>query len=383
MNEEYLLVPHSWRRALSLARIALAVACLAAEVSSGEPERLLVRLLLILFLLYSVTAASWRILERVRYAGLSLMLDSAFFLIAATIETEYSVWLAGVFYGYLMCSALLAHPWREVAVIALVMPLLFALVRPDEVARTLPVLGMAGMLGLVAARNRQLLIDRLIATSKKAVHYRDEAQKARDAERERIARDFHDGPQQSFISLQMRLEVLRRLLERDPEKAKAELAELQEITRRQVAEIRAFVRAMRPSETEGMSLAAAAARLGRLFERDTGVSTAVRAGDVDVGDSRLREELLKILREALHNVQKHSGASSVRISLSQADGAVEMTVSDDGRGFPFAGRFTLEELNELKMGPASICRRVRELGGELAVDSRPGEGATLWMRFPS
>ena len=132
-----------------------------------------------------------------------------------------------------------------------------------------------------------------------------------------------------------------------------------------------------------MSLAAAAARLGRLFERDTGVSTAVRAGDVDVGDSRLREELLKILREALHNVQKHSGASSVRISLSQADGAVEMTVSDDGRGFPFAGRFTLEELNELKMGPASICRRVRELGGELAVDSRPGEGATLWMRFPS
>ncbi len=383
MTEEYLLVPHSWRRALSLARIGLAVACLAAEVASGGPDRLLIRLLLILFLLYSVTAASWRILERVRYAGFSLMLDSAFFLISATIETRYSVWLAAVFYGYLMCSALLAHPWREVAVISVVMPLLFALVRPEEVARTLPVLGMAGMLGLVAARNRQLLIDRLIATSRKAVHYRDEAQRARDAERERIARDFHDGPQQSFISLQMRLEVLRRLLERDPERARAELAELQEITRRQVAEVRAFVRAMRPSETEGMSLGAAAARLGRLFEQDTGISTVVRASEIEVKDARTREELLKILREALHNVQKHSGASSVRVKMSHSNGAVEMRVVDDGKGFPFAGRFTLGELGDLRMGPASICRRVRDLGGDLAVDSRPGEGASLWVRVPA
>lgn len=382
MNEEYLLVPHSWRRALSLARIALALACLAAEVYGQEPGRLLVRLLLILFLLYSVTAATWKILERVRYAGLSLVLDSAFFLISATIETEYSMWLVAAFYVYLISSALLAHPWREVAVIAVVMPLMFTLVRPDEAGRTLPILGMAGVLGLVAARNRQLLIDRLIATSKKAVHYRDEAQKARDAERERIAQDFHDGPQQSFISLQMRLEVLRRLLERDPDKARAELAQLQEVTRRQVAEIRAFVRSMRPSESEGMSLAAAVARLGRLFEQDTGISTVVRSAEVEAQDSRIREELLKIVREALHNVQKHAGASRVRIDLTQSNGAIEVTVSDDGKGFPFAGRFSLAELDELKMGPASICRRVRDLGGDLSLDSRPGKGASLHVKIP-
>jgi len=57
------------------------------------------------------------------------------------------------------------------------------------------------------------------------VLFRSESEKARQAERERIAADFHDGPQQSFISLQMRLEVLRRLLEQDPEAARRELLE--------------------------------------------------------------------------------------------------------------------------------------------------------------
>jgi len=57
-------------------------------------------------------------------------------------------------------------------------------------------------------------------------------------------------------------------------------------------------------------------------------------------------------------------------------------LEDNGSGFPFRGSFTLEELDLLRMGPASIKRRVRMLNGEMAVDSRPGEGVKITLRVP-
>jgi signal transduction histidine kinase len=382
MTDEYILVPHSWRRGLNISRIALAVACIAIEVLSPQPAPALTRILLICFLLHGVIASLWRILHRVRYAMFSLAIDSIFFLICATIRSEYSAWVSALFYLYLISSALLIHPTREVAIVASVLPLLFALVLPSEFYRMLPVLLLAGALGLVAARNRQLLIDRLISTSRKAVLYRAEAQQARDQERERIAADFHDGPQQSFISLQMRLEVIRRLLERDPAKAAEELAQLQELTRQQVAEVRAFVRSMRPAAIEGASLPASIGRLVHDFEKETGIATSFHTSECEVENSELAGELFHIVREALHNTQKHAGASRVHVDLARTNGAVRIAVEDNGSGFAFAGRFDLDELDALFLGPASIKRRVRSLNGALLLNSQPGRGSVLEIRIP-
>jgi signal transduction histidine kinase len=57
-------------------------------------------------------------------------------------------------------------------------------------------------------------------------------------------------------------------------------------------------------------------------------------------------------------------------------------VKDDGSGFAFSGSFSLEELNAMRLGPASIMRRVRGLDGELTVNSTPGHGAGLKIRVP-
>jgi len=337
---------------------------------------LLIRLLLILFVLYSVVSSSWRILQRVRYAMFSLVLDSLFFLIAATIQSSFTPWLIAAFYLFLISSALLIHPWRQVAAVSIVVPLLFALVRPAEFTRLFPVLALVGALGLVSARARQLLVDRLIAASRKAVLYRAEAHQARDAERERIAADFHDGPQQSFISLQMRLEVVRRLLERNPEKGMQELVDLQDITQKQVYEIRAFVRSMRPAEVDGLTFTTSISRLLDFFEKDSGIATTFQgSGDVEIQDPDRARELLQILREALHNAQKHSGASRIIVSVQRQGDRVEVSVTDDGRGFPFSGSYSLPELDAMQLGPASIMRRVQGLDGELTINSSPGKGS--------
>jgi signal transduction histidine kinase len=89
------------------------------------------------------------------------------------------------------------------------------------------------------------------------------------------------------------------------------------------------------------------------------------------------------VREALTNVQKHSRASRVNVSVEKTGPNLEVAIEDDGTGFPFAGTFSLDELEKLGIGPMSIRRRVRHLSGELIVDSRPEEGAALRVRVPA
>ncbi len=93
-------------------------------------------------------------------------------------------------------------------------------------------------------------------------------------------------------------------------------------------------------------------------------------------------EVLQMLRESLHNVQKHAGATRVALSLEKTDKGLEISVDDNGHGFPFAGSYTLEELELLRLGPASLKRRARSLNAELLLESRPGRGASLKYRIP-
>jgi signal transduction histidine kinase len=88
-----------------------------------------------------------------------------------------------------------------------------------------------------------------------------------------------------------------------------------------------------------------------------------------------RRHLLLVFKEAVHNVSRHSGARSVRISLRLVDRALSLCVQDDGRGFEV-------EAARRGNGLLSMRRRAAELGGELTVDSRPGGGARLELRVP-
>lgn len=247
----------------------------------------------------------------------------------------------------------------------------------------IPLLLLLGMFGMVTSLQKQSLLERLSSASRQALHYRLEAQRAREAERERIAADFHDGPLQSFISVQMRLEILRKMLAKKFEMGMEELANLQDVVKRQVAEVRTFVRSMRPVEVEGAGLAAALRQTVGFFQKDSGMIATFKAGaDAMHDDLEASLDIVQIVREALNNVRKHSSASRVAVSLDRENGLLALEVEDDGTGFPFAGEFSLEEMELLRMGPESIKRRVRSLNGDLKVVSRPGLGSTLHIRLP-
>ncbi|HEV8145796.1 MAG TPA: sensor histidine kinase [Bryobacteraceae bacterium] len=377
------MVPYRGRRALRIARAVLSVTCLALYLVTAGPQITWALALVIAYALYGIGALFEPAFESTWRSAVALLADTAFFGVwLAVAPPGWANWFGAAVCGYATASAFLMHYTRRVAVNAGVMALLAILLTPRGDYTMAGVALAAGGVAVAFAMYRDYLERRMSATLRHNVIIRSQAQGAREAERQRIAADFHDGPLQSFISFQMRLEIVRKLLGRDVEAAAAELSQLQELCRGQVGELRSFVRSMRPAD-EGVSLNASLSRMLDQFQRDTGISTTFAGGDFhDPAELEVSLELLQIVREALNNIQKHSGASRLALSISKNDRRLELTVEDNGGGFPFTGSFGLDELELLRLGPVSIKRRVRLVGGELHIESRPGKGATLQIRVP-
>lgn len=204
------------------------------------------------------------------------------------------------------------------------------------------------------------------------------------AARLRLARDLHDGIIQSLIGLELKAAALReRTAQRDPDVA-AGVGQLQRALRGEAAEARRLMEQLRAKAVEPHQLVEAISASLMKFQHDTGVKTTFAADDqYGTLSARVSGELARILQEALANVRRHSRAHSVTVRLAQQNGACYLTIEDDGAGFPFAGRKTLDELVQSRTGPATIMERVRLLGGQLFVDSAPTRGAKLEIVVPA
>jgi signal transduction histidine kinase len=372
------MVPYQGRFALRVARVVLALVCLAwYPFTGGRINSALV--FLIAYAIFAVGTLFETRFDSPPRAFVALVIDFVFFAFCRWLVP--ADWAPALAYGYVLVSVTVLHALRWVMVAAAAAMVLIVLVTIPGGGLIWADLGAASI-AIAFALYKRYLEGRMSNTLRHNVIIRSQAEGARDAERERIAADFHDGPLQSFISFQMRLEIIRKLLARDVEAASEELRQLQELCRNQVTELRSFVRSMRPVE-EGVSLSASLSRMVEQFQRDTGIAARFSAEEFnDPAQTEVSLELLQIVRETLTNIHKHSGASRVAITLGKSGQKLEVRAEDNGGGFPFGGSFTLEEMELLRMGPVSIKRRVRMLGGELTLDSRPGQGSSLEIRVP-
>ncbi len=207
--------------------------------------------------------------------------------------------------------------------------------------------------------------------------------RAIEAERSRIARDLHDGILQTLLSIEIQLDVLRRRLPAAPEQAASSIANLQQTVKNEGAELRKTVTDLRPLRVQSADLVDLMRGFAERYRNESTIamdllidSTELRAPD------RVCREIFQIYREALNNIKKHAKASHVVVKLSQDDSRLVLVVDDNGEGFSFAGRFSGDELDRLRLGPISIKERARTVGGVLTVESTPGHGARLTIEVP-
>jgi two-component system, NarL family, sensor histidine kinase UhpB len=197
---------------------------------------------------------------------------------------------------------------------------------------------------------------------------------AQEEERARIARDLHDEVNQSLTGLLLRLEAARA---KAPPEMAHELAETKALANQAMEELLTLARQLRPTALDDLGLKAALAghvdELGRQGE----LRTAFEAeGDLSRIPPDVQLVLYRVAQEALANAARHSGAENVRVRLMRDDGAVQLTVGDDGGGFTF------EEASG-GMGIAGMRERALLVEGDLRVESRPGVGTRVTLSVPT
>ncbi|MFJ2579197.1 GAF domain-containing sensor histidine kinase [Kitasatospora aureofaciens] len=198
-------------------------------------------------------------------------------------------------------------------------------------------------------------------------------------ERARIAHDLHDAVSQKLFSLRLTAKAAATLVERDPARARAELAEVARLAAEAADELRAVVIELRPAALEEDGLSATLASQVQVLDRAHTADVAFAADSVRALPPAQEAALLRVAQEALHNALRHSGARRVTVTLlgTPARGAV-LRVRDDGRGFePESVRRAGRHL-----GLASMRDRAAAVGGTLTLESAPGRGTLVEMEVP-
>lgn len=194
-----------------------------------------------------------------------------------------------------------------------------------------------------------------------------------EEERQRIARELHDGVGQALTALQIALELAGR----QPEAATTHLASARALAEESLAEIRAAVFALRPAGLDGEGgLEAALRGCVERFELGSRTPASFRCeGSLANVPEDAALALLRILQEALTNVSRHAGASEVGVLVRANGDVVRLEVSDDGRGLP-------EGDASRGFGLRGMSERASFLGGALGASGREGEGTTIVVELP-
>lgn len=241
------------------------------------------------------------------------------------------------------------------------------------------VLAIIGRQAVIAIQNARLYQD--VADEKeRIVEVQEEARK-------KLARDLHDGPTQSVAALAMRVNLARRMIERDhvPD-AVDELVKIEDLARRTSKEIRHMLFTLRPLVLESQGLAAAleamAEKMKEMYEQNVIIQVDENlASQLEMGKTGV---IFYIAEEAVNNARKHAQAAHIWVRLKplpKQNDIAFLEIADDGLGFDVA------EVNKTydkrgSLGMVNLRERSELVNGILHIESAPGKGAKIQVFIP-
>ncbi len=193
-------------------------------------------------------------------------------------------------------------------------------------------------------------------------------------DRERIARDLHDGVIQSLFAVGIGLQGTAAVVGdvRLADRIQQFVTEIDRV----IGDVRSYIFGLRPTSLSAGNLTNTLEQIAHETEERTGVTVIV---DVDGSlEARLDHgsaEVIHIVREALSNVGRHAAATTCRVSLRRDGPSAVIEVDDDGRGFD-------REFTSSGLGMGNLAERAAAIGGTLEVDSEPGRGTTVRVTVP-
>lgn len=196
-------------------------------------------------------------------------------------------------------------------------------------------------------------------------------------ERKRLSREIHDGVAQSLGIVHWKVELLRqRITDGEISQALAEVTEVKGLVEEAQQEMKEAVDELRAGRVGEQGFVPTLAQYATEFTQTYGIRCELHVADGQVNLPLSAElELLRIAREALANVRRHSAASMVEVTFESKQDGIEMTIRDNGRGFDTQAGFQ-------GYGLAVMKERARSLGGELSITTSRGGGTEVKVRLP-
>jgi signal transduction histidine kinase len=189
------------------------------------------------------------------------------------------------------------------------------------------------------------------------------------AELRRIERDLHDGAQARLVAMGLTLDAAGRLIDTDPAAARALLYEARDTSARALAELRDLVRGIHPPVLADRGLADAI----RALALDSPLRARVTGSLPGRPPAPVESAAYFAVSELLANVAKHSGGGAAEVDLRYSDGALRISVSDDGDGGADPSRGT---------GLSGVARRLAAFDGVLVLSSPAGGPTVINMEVP-
>lgn len=204
---------------------------------------------------------------------------------------------------------------------------------------------------------------------------------AQEAERQRLSRLIHDGPAQALSNFILQTEIAMRLFDIDAERARTELQSLKGSATTTFQKVRDFIFDLRPMMLDDLGLVPTVRRYVDAFKEKSGIQASLTVTGADHRLESTREVVIfRAVQELLSNVRQHAQATQVRLSMDFDGHRVRVVVEDNGKGFEHKGRANGKPKSS---GLGALEERMDMLGGELHVDSQPGQGARVIVDVPA
>jgi signal transduction histidine kinase len=255
--------------------------------------------------------------------------------------------------------------------------MLFAHADPNYFSRErTDLLDMIGRQAVIAVQNAKLYQD-LLEEKERMLEVHEEARK-------KLARDLHDGPTQSVAAMAMRINLTRRMFDRDEESALDELVRIEDLAHRTTKEIRHMLFTLRPLILESQGLKAALQAMSEKMRETYAQNVVIEIDEKVIEDLEMGKQgvIFYIVEEAVNNARKHAGAPNIWIRLQKLENGMSLLeVQDDGVGFD------VEAMNKTydkrgSLGMINLRERSELVNGLLNVQSRPGKGTLVQVYVP-
>lgn len=202
---------------------------------------------------------------------------------------------------------------------------------------------------------------------------------AQEAERQRLARQMHDGPAQTLSNFILQTEIAVRLFDMDSTKARDELKNLMAAASSTLQKVRDFIFELRPMMLDDLGLGPTLKRYIEILKEQSDVDIRLTLSGLEQRlESYVEVFLFRAIQELLGNALRYSQATQVNIRVDSSDLEIRVNVEDNGKGFD------VDQLpHQRGMGLHVVKDRIEKLGGNMEIHSIQGQGTHISFQFPT